>query len=189
MWLATIDVNRVRPEAREKLIAYQRECAKVLRDHFFGRASNVDLTQVAAVVAEAVRPLADAVATLADAVADLKRRVTLVEEQRGGAISHTALRRMRAEVRSIAALEVAGGRWKSTRAATADLYRDMAKLVGWGGKGEPWHALPASLEQPAFAVLRRRRADAERVIVRGRQLELVPTSRGAHAWHGASQPT
>jgi len=37
MWLATIDVKRVSPEAREKLAVYQKECARVLREHFFGR--------------------------------------------------------------------------------------------------------------------------------------------------------
>ncbi len=35
MWLATIDVKRVAPAAREKLVVYQRECAKVLREYFF----------------------------------------------------------------------------------------------------------------------------------------------------------
>lgn len=35
MWLATIDTNRVRPEARELLVKYQKEAATVLRDHFF----------------------------------------------------------------------------------------------------------------------------------------------------------
>lgn len=35
MWLATIDVGRVKFEAREKLVDYQCECARVLRDHFF----------------------------------------------------------------------------------------------------------------------------------------------------------
>jgi hypothetical protein len=35
MWLATIDVSRARPDARPKLIEYQKECARVLRDHFF----------------------------------------------------------------------------------------------------------------------------------------------------------
>jgi hypothetical protein len=36
MWLATIDPKRVKPAARAKLADYQRECAKVLRDYFFG---------------------------------------------------------------------------------------------------------------------------------------------------------
>lgn len=35
MWLATINANRVSKEAKPALIAYQKEAAKVLRDHFF----------------------------------------------------------------------------------------------------------------------------------------------------------
>lgn len=35
MWLATIDTGRVSPESRPLLIAYQKEAARVLRDHFF----------------------------------------------------------------------------------------------------------------------------------------------------------
>ena len=38
MWLATIEPSRVKPEARDSLVAYQREAARVLRDHFLGRA-------------------------------------------------------------------------------------------------------------------------------------------------------
>lgn len=36
MWLATIDTNRVAPDVAPKLERYQEECAKALRDHFFG---------------------------------------------------------------------------------------------------------------------------------------------------------
>lgn len=36
MWLATIEPSRVAPEARKKLEVFQVECAKALRDHFFG---------------------------------------------------------------------------------------------------------------------------------------------------------
>lgn len=35
MWLATIDANRVNDEAQPKVELYQRECVKVLRQHFF----------------------------------------------------------------------------------------------------------------------------------------------------------
>ncbi len=34
MWLATIETNRVAEAVRPKLIEYQKECARVLRDHF-----------------------------------------------------------------------------------------------------------------------------------------------------------
>jgi hypothetical protein len=37
MWLATIDGSRVREEVRPKLLDYQRECARVLREHFLGK--------------------------------------------------------------------------------------------------------------------------------------------------------
>lgn len=37
LWLATIHPSKVKPEAREKLIAYRREAADVLADHFLGK--------------------------------------------------------------------------------------------------------------------------------------------------------
>lgn len=36
MWLATIETSRVAAEARPTIERFQVECAKVLRDHFFG---------------------------------------------------------------------------------------------------------------------------------------------------------
>lgn len=39
MWLATINASRVAPHLREKLVLFQKEAAKVLRDHFLGKAS------------------------------------------------------------------------------------------------------------------------------------------------------
>ncbi len=39
MWLATIEASRVAPAIKPKLVAYQRECVVVLRDHFFAKPS------------------------------------------------------------------------------------------------------------------------------------------------------
>lgn len=39
MWLSHIDARKVRPSLRPRLVSYQRECAKVLRGHFFGQRS------------------------------------------------------------------------------------------------------------------------------------------------------
>ena len=36
MWLGTIETSRVKKEIRPMLVKYQKEAAKVLRDHFFG---------------------------------------------------------------------------------------------------------------------------------------------------------
>lgn len=43
MWLATIEPKRVSEACREKLVSYQRECARVLRDHFFAARSPATL--------------------------------------------------------------------------------------------------------------------------------------------------
>lgn len=43
MWLATVEPSRVREDIRPKLVAYQKECARVLRDHFFGRQPTFDM--------------------------------------------------------------------------------------------------------------------------------------------------
>lgn len=54
MWLATIEASRVAKALRPKLLAYQREAARVLRDHFFGRRKGVAM--VAAPLPSAERP-------------------------------------------------------------------------------------------------------------------------------------
>lgn len=60
MWLATIDARKLKEHLREKLARYQKEAAKVLADHFFGRtpspSSEVTMDAVRAIVAEALRP-------------------------------------------------------------------------------------------------------------------------------------
>lgn len=38
-WLMGIDANRVKDEVRDKLIEYQRECHRVLFQHFYGKAT------------------------------------------------------------------------------------------------------------------------------------------------------
>jgi transcriptional regulator with XRE-family HTH domain len=37
MWLATIYASKVKPAVRPLLVAFQKECAQVLRDHFLGK--------------------------------------------------------------------------------------------------------------------------------------------------------
>lgn len=41
VWLARLQPSRVAPEARETVVTYQREAARVLRNHFFGRPAEV----------------------------------------------------------------------------------------------------------------------------------------------------
>lgn len=196
MWLAGIEPGRVRPEAREKLIAYQRECARVLRDHFFGRkATHED-------VARMVEPLVEQVVTrvigpfleqqsqhlllLMRAIdgrqaareASVEQRLSELEHGGGrmGAISTQTLNRMRALVRKICEKEVLLRRWSSVRGAQRDVYREIGELTGWGGKAQKWSDLPAQWESPVMVALTRRLIDAERHADRllARQLDMFP---------------
>lgn len=39
-WLFGIDAERVRPECRDRVLEYQRECYRVLFEHFYGKAAD-----------------------------------------------------------------------------------------------------------------------------------------------------
>lgn len=79
MWLATIQVGRVSPDARPTLIAFQREAAKALRDYFYdGGAINprattdqLDLIQRRVSIVQALRGV------VADDYLDAKGRILL----------------------------------------------------------------------------------------------------------------
>jgi hypothetical protein len=166
MWLATIEPARVKPDARAKLIAYQRECARVLRDHFFGRRD--EPTGLSASVLEVVLAHQAQMLTLVQTLLDRLDQPTLQH----GAITRSGHSVLRSFVRRIADTEASVGKWKSQRAARADVDRELREATAWGGKAKPWHLLPAQLEQPAMAVLRRRLCDAERLAGRNGQLGL-----------------
>lgn len=169
MWLATIQTSRVSPEHRAKLALYQRECARVLRDHFFRAPAGPSREEFQA-LATVVAGLVTAVEHLTSQTAFLQRHLAT-----GGMISPDRLTQLRRDVRSLAVLELAAGRWSSKRAASADIYREMGETTGWGGKGRGYDTLPANLEPAAASVIRRRRKDVERALLR-RQLELpTPT--------------
>lgn len=166
MWLATIEPARVRPDVREKLIAYQRECARVLRDHFFGRA--VQPATVSPMVLESLlkqqSQMLVLMQTIVERSTDLDRRVSEMEKPSfaHGAITRSAWEALRNLKKRIAVTEVQVGTWRNLRAAMADIDRELRDATGWGGKAKPWRLLPAQLEQPAMAVLRRRQLEAER---------------------------
>lgn len=72
MWLATIDASRVSPDAAPKLIRYQREAARVLREHFFGPARPAPLPAV-----DARAEMASLLGRLAAAGQTVEARVVL----------------------------------------------------------------------------------------------------------------
>lgn len=200
MWLGNIEASRVKPEARDKLIAYQKECARVLRDHFFGRVPAPALEDVV----RAVEPLVERVVTrvvgpileqqsqhllllmrtIGDREARLEQRVTELEQgsRQTGAISAQTHNRVRSLVRRICEKEVLLKRWGSVKAAQRDVYRELGELCGWGGKAQRWSELPAHWESPVMVALTRRLIDAERHADRllTRQLDMFPAA-GAKA--------
>ena len=115
MWLATIQTTKVKPSARPLLEAYQREAARVLRDHFFGRREEAPRhigTDPA--VLQMLERLTTAVEGLVRAVQSLDERVTALEVKASaspralpGHDSRRAAARIRDLVREIATLEAA----------------------------------------------------------------------------------
>ncbi len=72
MWLATISETKVSAEAKPKIVRYQRECAKVLREHFFGPTKALTSIQMLVLQAQAMLEMeqrATAVEAKTDALA------------------------------------------------------------------------------------------------------------------------
>lgn len=155
MWLATIEPSRVNPEVRFKLVAYQKECARVLRDHFFGRAAATH-AQPAGDVVERLERRIDA---LLEAVA------TLVKSNSTATIARPDAIWLKHEVRVIARLQVAAGlvQGKSTKSAENSarrrIYNKLGAATGWLGTGRDWRSLPAARWPEARALLIELRRD------------------------------
>lgn len=173
MWLAGIEPSRVKSEARDKLIVYQRECKRVLADHFFGKRSATSDGMVhVSMIGQVIEPLLERqnqnflllLDRHAEREARIEQRLTSLESGRSsGTISPQTLSRIKALVRKIAEKEVLLGRWpKGLRSAQRDIYRELGDRTGWGGKQQNWCDLPAHCESVVIVYLSRRLVDAER---------------------------
>ena len=162
MWLATIEPSRVKPAAREKLIAYQKECARVLADHFYGRREPRNALFD-------LRPLVESIQSLASTMVTVLERVTVLESRpanpspHGNTISAAGHAAILSLVKSVAKEEHEIGRWKSQAAGMSGVRKALGEHVGWGGYAKGWEFLPGHLEQVALAYLRARLRDAETV--------------------------
>jgi P22_AR N-terminal domain len=76
MWLATISVGHVRDDLRPKIIAYQKECVRVLREHFFGPVTTGD----------SILDSLERTRRTIDAIAETRRRQIALE--RAQAVTH-----------------------------------------------------------------------------------------------------
>ncbi len=146
LWLATIHPSKVSDAAREKLVAYKREAAEVLADHFLGRRARHD-------------NLDGGVALLRDEVAQLRAGLASA-----GMITGLQQDHIRTKVALFAHRKVALGQEATVKAASARIQNMIHAAAGWGqdGSAPPIHArgeLSARLRRPPRP---RRRARSRR---------------------------
>lgn len=116
-WLFSIDERKVKPEARKKIVQYQKECSQVLREHFFGKV--VAKPSTGDDVLDSIECVRDALASIAET---RRRQLELAKQQ-------AELAKQQAETRQIA--ERAG------RVAAAALHQSESNLgyfsvIGYG---------------------------------------------------------
>lgn len=136
MWLATIEASRVHEEVRPKLIAYQRECTRVLRDHFFGKPVSLDVTTIAAVVAAAMQPM---VAMVSQVLDRLQSRPFEGEHTIGTPGARIVSKRL-----SDYAASMAAGDKKLARSIRGAADMDLRASLGHTGTGRTWATFPAA---------------------------------------------
>lgn len=167
MWLATIEPSRVRPEIRSKLERYQVECARVLRDHFFGGGAHLaSVGKVVGAIAQLVDMQREIVGTMrqhTDTIVSLANRIDSLETG-GGIISPQQYETIRATVARVARGRVAAGHAKSQRSASSAVYAELSGAIGWAGTGRKWRLLPAGKYAEAMATLARMQGYVEGAI-------------------------
>lgn len=138
-WLFTINAAKLADEAlRGKLVAYQKECARVLRDHFFGRApAAIDVAAIVPAIVAAVQTgIASAITALRAEDEHRRERDSMV-----GASGHRAVRATLTDAARKIAGETKGKRYRGIRQG---LDNDLRAGLGWSGAGRTWAAFPAS---------------------------------------------
>ncbi len=168
LWLATIHPSKVKPAVREKLVAYRRECAEVLADHFLGKRSAATSDPVPPqFFAWIINRLGDqdrlltemlgAIKLLHDLSLDTAKQVRLLFA-RDGVIRGEDVDRLKAMVVTILDIKtlVAGadlGDRRIRAAIRGDVYGDLFGYLNWGRKGQPLAAMPADKYPLAWAFL------------------------------------
>lgn len=170
MWLATIEPSRVAPHVRPKLERYQKECARVLRDHFFGKRAELakpvpapaptpDYATMARLMGEA---FSAALAPLVQRIERVEQAAPASPQRSRGTITaeqHTIIRQ---HVQAISRARVHAGLAPSMNSARAWVYNRLSAAAGWSGTGRAWAILPAARYSDVLAELSLMRRDAER---------------------------
>lgn len=192
MWLATIQPSRVRPEIRPKLERYQKECARVLRDHFFGprtvaQSISISPEALTAAITEGVKAAMASVmpivmARIDDLLSEFDARLQRVEQgvpqlSTDGSIGQrTARAIVLHKLTAIAEMrtgDMEHGRPYMSARAKAD--GELRSHLGWSGLGRTWAAFPASRLGEAAVKLRemeRRAKEEEKALAKRAQAKL-----------------
>lgn len=151
LWLAKMHPSKVSASVRAKLIIYQRECAEVLANHFFGPRSGTGVFTPEAVVEIATRAAVTAVATVVQPLtSSIEKLLTVVrhvlEHPRGADPAGVAGERGASFIKSMLrryAAAVASGNPQVQRAARTRAENDLRAFLGYFGKGSSWRELPS----------------------------------------------
>ncbi len=173
-WLFSVNAGKVRPELREKLAWYQRECAEVLADHFLGKrgpfaappAPSLTPEAVAQIVALAIGPT---LATIMDRIAAMERGQT------GGVVGAAIARTICSSLQETARILHQCKQGKSVASLRTRIENRLRGSVSWAGTGRSWERLPLAQHGHVLAELSVLRETAEGIRVGlglGKQLPL-----------------
>lgn len=164
MWLAGIEPSRVKPAARPALERFQKECARVLRDHFFPHRAGsggaqpsgaISIEQVAMGLTSAITVLAGVVtdthansvriAEVASRLDNLDRRITNVSAQRSGGARVGGARPTNHQQRTLPLVE---DPWVTLRkGCDGDIHRNIRHRFGVDTGGIHNHAVNGALKE------------------------------------------
>lgn len=150
LWLATIHPSKVKPDVREKLVAYKRECAEVLAEHFLGRRG----------VPDDGDKTRDLVAGLYMRVEGLERLLRMGAAN-AGTITGIQSDRISYEVDALAYLRVALGYNKNHRGAVTWINQRIVAAAQWGGTGMRRRFMPSDRYPLVMMCLETIRADLD----------------------------
>jgi hypothetical protein len=157
LWLATIHPSKVRPSVKPKLVAYKRECADVLADHFLGkRGTATDATDRLQFLIGEHLALRNAVKDRERAFAEERQRI--LSSQRS-TVCDAELSEVRGLIAEVVDLWLALGRAETKRAAL-QLVKHRA-IPGAFGKGFRMRLLPKEQVPGILRALDVLRSDAE----------------------------
>ena len=178
MWLATIDASRVSPELAPKLIAYQRDAARALRDFFYGPRITL-ATQPVATSPGAERMMlalteqAKSVASLAAAMSKIVERLAALEarSENPGLLSPERASAIKARVRfcarSLSQLGI-----EKVRKASFRMHRRLKLVAHWSGDFCRLDNMPARHEAEVMRELEIIEHETNGVVAQARQLRL-----------------